>query len=398
MIGPEHLPTRQSHPTDRQRRIAVVTGSRADYGLLRPVMRAIREHQDLELLVIAAGSHLVSPAETFRDVRAEFTIADSIPMQVAGRTTRADDAEALGKGTARFARSFAALEPDWVVVLGDRIEALAAASAASVGGWALAHIHGGDRAEGIADEAIRHAVTKLAHLHFAATPASAERIIRMGERTDAVHVVGSPAIDDLADIPPLDDEAFEELGSPRAVVLLHPLGRTSEQEEHVASVVFEALSGVPILALEPNHDPGREGIIRAIQQFAEPRGIARTTGHMPRAAFVGLLKRLARGGERGQPAGVLIGNSSAALIECAALGCPAVNVGSRQAGREHGANVIHVGESREAIAAAVLRAMTLALNPRLHPYGDGFAGRRIAGVLAAADHASAGHTRKRCAY
>ena len=396
MIGPEHLPTRQDGVPARRRRVVVVTGSRADFGLLRPVMRAVRDHAELELLVIAAGSHLVPPAETFRDVRAEFEVADSIPMQVAGRTTRADDAEAVGKGAARFARSFAGSQPDWVVVLGDRIEVLAAASAASVGGWPIAHIHGGDRAEGIADEAIRHAVTKLAHVHLAATPGSAERIVRMGERADCVHVVGSPAVDDLADLAPMRDAAYADLGQPQVVMLLHPLGRSSEQEEHVASMVLEGLASLRVLALEPNHDPGREGIVRAIRLAGEQREDLRTAGHMPRSAFVGLLKRLARGGDRGASAGVLVGNSSAGLIECAALGCPVVNVGARQAGREYGPNVIHVGEVAEAIRTAIARAMMLTLDPRRHPYGDGFAGRRIADVLARTDGGLL--LRKRCAY
>src|SRR5690606_1773684 len=153
MIGPGWADERNSPRTARPargRRVAVVTGSHADFGLLAPVMSAVQAHPDLELLVVAAGAHLIPPAETFREVKAGFPVADSVPMQVAGRIGRFDDAEALGKGIARFARSFQALEPDWVVVLGDRIEAFAAASAASVGGWALAHIHGGDRAPGVA--------------------------------------------------------------------------------------------------------------------------------------------------------------------------------------------------------------------------------------------------------
>ena len=158
------------------RRVAVVTGSRAEFGLLRPVMKAVHaargkgEHATaMQLMVVVAGSHLVLPAETFRDVKAEFNIADIVPMQIAGRSGRSEDVESLAKGVARFGRIFDTLRPEWVVVLGDRIEAFAAGIAANIGGFALAHIHGGDRAEGIADESIRHALTKLAHLHLAAT-------------------------------------------------------------------------------------------------------------------------------------------------------------------------------------------------------------------------------------
>jgi hypothetical protein len=154
----------------RRTRVAIVTGSRAEFGLLVPVMHAVQARPELELQVIAAGSHLIQPALTLRDVKALFPIIDSVPMQIAGRVGRAEDAQALGTGISRFARVYAAHAPDWIVVLGDRIEAFAAASAASIGGYLLAHIHGGDRAEGVADEAMRHAITKLANLHFPQRP------------------------------------------------------------------------------------------------------------------------------------------------------------------------------------------------------------------------------------
>lgn len=270
------------------RSIAVVTGSRAEFGLLRPVMHAVRARDDARLMVIAAGSHLVSPAETYREVKDEFAaeLVAAVPMQVAGRTGRFEDAEALGVGVSRFARVLGQVRPDWVVVLGDRIEALAAASAASVAGIGLAHVHGGDRAEGVADESIRHAITKLAHLHFPATHASADRLSRMGE--SSIHVVGSPAIDDLASLPALDEARYLQLGAPELVVLFHPIGRSDEAEERAAGEVLAAVRGARALALSPNFDPGRNGIVRAI----EGSGLAFRT-HLPRAAFVGLLRRLA---------------------------------------------------------------------------------------------------------
>lgn len=376
----------------RPRRVAVVTGSRAEFGLLRPVMMAVQGEASLELLVIAAGSHLIQPAVTFRDVKRDFPVADGVPMQVAGRTGRAEDAEALGKGVSRFARSFRELNPDWVLVLGDRIEAFAAASAASVGGWTLAHVHGGDRAEGIADEAMRHAITKLAHVHFAATEASAERIRRMGERPELVHNVGSPAIDDLVDLPPLNDDAYTALGSPAAVVLMHPIGRHAEEEEMAATSAIEAAGRVVgtdrVLALHPNHDAGRHGVVRAIEQSG-----ARAVAHLERAEFIGLLKRVAR--ERG----VLVGNSSAGLIEGAAIPIASVDIGPRQAGRECTGNVVHAdGESSTRVESAIRRARDLDLNDLKHPYGDGLAGQRIARVLSRIDPSDTTMLRKRCAY
>lgn len=405
MIGPgwdgdSPAPARGGRPSRPSRpwRTAVVTGSRADFGLLTPVMRAVREHPGLELLAIAAGSHLIQPAETFRDVRALFPVADSIPMQVAGRTGRLEDAEATGRGIARFARSFAGLRPDWVVVLGDRIEAMAAATAASIGGIAVAHLHGGDRAEGVADEAMRHAITKLAHLHLPATAESAERIIRMGERPEHVRLVGSPALDDLPAIPPLSDEGWDRLGRPAAVVLVHPIGRHDEAEEAAASAIIEgartALGDLPLLALEPNHDPGRNGVRRALSQAG-----VRTASHLPRAVFVGLLKRLAdpRSGPAGAR-GAMIGNSSAGLIEAAAVGLPAVDVGRRQAGRERPASVVHAEESPGEVARAVARAIAMEPRPEAHPYGVGDAGARAAAALAEVDPTGAALLRKRCAY
>jgi UDP-hydrolysing UDP-N-acetyl-D-glucosamine 2-epimerase len=375
-------------------RVAAVTGSRADYGLLRPVMRAIAEHPQLELMVIPAGSHLVAPAETFHDVKRDFAIAQIVPMQIAGRHGRSEDVESLARGVGRFGRAFDQLRPDWVLVLGDRIEAFAAASAGSIGGRAVAHVHGGDRAEGVADEAMRHAITKLAHLHLAASPASAERLVRLGERPEHVLCTGSPALDELDATPPLDDAAYRELGEPNLVLVMHPTGRPVEVEEAVTSQVLLAVSGMRVLALHPNFDPGREGVLRALEAGAGgamPDYTIRT--HLPRGQFVGLLKRLARTG------GVMVGNSSAALIEAAALRLPAVDIGPRQAGRERFANVVHAErEQRESIVLALETALSIDRGKITHTLGDGSAGRRIAGALARVNPLDPDLLRKRCAY
>ncbi len=371
----------------RRRRVVVVTGSRAEFGLLRPIMKAIERNPRLELMVVAAGSHLVQPALTFRDVKKEFKVADSVPMQIAGRTGRVEDVESVGRGVSRFARCFSGLSPDWIVVLGDRIEAFAAASAGSIGGWAVVHVHGGDRAEGIADEAMRHAITKMAHLHLAATPQSAERIVRMGERPEHVEVIGSPALDDLPGIAALDDAQDSEFGRPDTVVLVHPIGRTDEAEEAFVAGLFEAVAGRRVIALHPNLDPGRAGVLRAI----EASGV-RSIEHLPRDTFVGLLKRVAARG------GVLVGNSSSGLIEAAALGVRVVDVGPRQNGREKPGHVVHCGESPASIAEGLAKAIALDLRGVTHPYGDGRAGEKAAAALVAIDPSDPRVLRKRCAY
>jgi len=363
--------------------VAVCTGSRAEFGLLEPIMWAVDAHEALTLRVIVAGAHLLPPAQTWRDVETTFPLAAQIPMQRAGATSRLEDAAALGRGVAGFARTFEEIQPDWVVVLGDRIEALAAACAASVGGLAVAHLHGGDRAEGVADEAMRHAITKLAHLHLPATEQSAQRICQMGEEASRVHVVGSPAIDALAGVEPLGDDAWRDMGSPDTVFLMHPVGREREEEQRDADAAFDALAsiGLRIIALHPNNDPGREGVMDAIASAG-----VNTLAHLQRSTFLALLKRLTT------TQGFILGNSSAGLIECAAIGLPAVDIGPRQSGRERAGNVVHVdlaceqnGEARkQAIVQAITAARELHPDASAHPFGDGCTGPRVAALLAQA--------------
>jgi UDP-hydrolysing UDP-N-acetyl-D-glucosamine 2-epimerase len=378
--------------TNAKRRIAIVTGSRADFGLLVPVIEACRDQPGFITLVIAAGAHMLAPAETWREVDARFGLDATVNMQQPGVTGRLADAEALGKGTNGFARAFGRLKPDWVVVLGDRIEAFAAASAASVGGIALAHLHGGDRAEGVADEAMRHAITKLAHLHLPATVQSAQRIEQMGEPASRIHPVGSPAADGLSNIAPLDDDAFAELGAPELVVLQHPTGLSDQAEQQAVHAIAEAAGDRPHLWLDPNADPGTESVRATMDSL--PASSTRTRrDHLPRETFVALLKRLASSD------GVLIGNSSAGLIEAAILGLPAINLGPRQSGRERPATVIDVPDPTSgAIAEALDRARSLDRRSPNHPYGDGRTGPRVAGLLGSIDPHDPALLRKRNAY
>lgn len=372
-------------------RVCVATGSRAEFGLLLPVMRAVRARSDLDLRVVAMGAHLLTPAETWREVEQAFPIAAMIPMQRAGAERgmpdRLEDALATGQGMALLARTYAEMKPDWVVVLGDRIEAFAAASAASIGGIGVAHLHGGDRAEGVADEAMRHAITKLAHLHLPATEQSAARIVRMGERPEDVIVVGSPAIDGLREIPAMSEKEFEALGAPEVVALMHPIGRSDADERRAMDALLRGCGGARVLAMAPNHDSGRAGIVESI---AAAR--VRTLEHLERARFVGLLRRVAMSG------GALVGNSSAGLIEAAAIdpATPVVNVGDRQAGRERAGNVVDSVEDAVAIRGALASARSMARGPMAHPYGDGRTGGRVAAALAAGTPGS--RLRKRCTY
>ncbi|MCC7145775.1 MAG: UDP-N-acetylglucosamine 2-epimerase (hydrolyzing) [Phycisphaeraceae bacterium] len=343
----------------KKRTIAVISGSRADFGLLEPVLRAIAARKDLRLRTIVTGLH--ETTGTWRDVRAAgFAIAARVKMQQPSRCGRAQDVQALARGVAGLGRALQKLRADVAVVLGDRIEALAGALAAGIGGIHLAHIHGGDRAEGVADESIRHAISKLAHLHFPATAGSQKRLIRMGENPRAVLRTGSPAIDGLKNVTPARN-------SPRLIVLQHPVGGSDAQEQKWMRETLAATAAWPRLVLMPNADPGSDGIRRAIAQ-----GKISAVTHLPRAKFLSLLAGC----------GAIVGNSSAGLIEAAALRIPCVNVGPRQAGREKPANVIACANSRRAIRAAITRALKLNRRRLNHPYGLGHAGPRIAAHLA----------------
>ena len=366
------------------RRIAVITGSRAEYGLLRTVLDAIDAHPALDSRLIVAGSHLLPGGGSIEEIRAERTIHAEVPMQEPGREGREADAIALGRGVQGFAAAFGALSPQIVLVLGDRIEAFAAAAAGSVAGLRVAHLHGGDRAEGVADEAMRHAVTKLAHIHLPATERSAERICRMGEPEETVVLVGSPAADHLDRIRPLSDEEFAELGQPRTIFLMHGIGASDECERTSAAEALSAcLAEGPVLALEPNADPGSAAIREVIN--AAPGGVTRMR-HLPRHRFIGALQRI----------DALVGNSSAGLIEASIIGCPAVNIGVRQGGRERAGNVLDVIEPKsDAIRDAIVEARGMSRD-RSHPYGDGRCGERVAELLARVK--IDGPVRKRNAY
>ncbi len=348
--------------TRTAKRIAVVSGSRAEAGLLMSTIEAIWAHPRLTLQLIVAGSHLVQ--NTWRDfIEAGIPINARVRMQMANRSGRLADSEALGRGVTGFGRVLNRLQPDVMLILGDRIEPLSAACAATTLGIRIAHIHGGDRAEGLADEAIRHAISKLAHLHLPATATSKRRLIRMGELQDRVYCVGSPAVDGLSLIEPAHD-------SPTLIVIQHPAGGQDEDEARCMLAILAATRSYDRLVLSPNLDAGHEGIRRAIREAK-----IKAVEHLPRQRFLSLLK-----GAR-----AIVGNSSAGLIEAAVLRVPCVNVGPRQNGREKPANVIDCVPQERAIRRAIRQALSLDLTRMRHPYGRGQTGRTIADLLARLD-------------
>lgn len=371
-------------PRGQPRRVAVVTGSRAEYGLLASVMDAIAARPPLRLQLVVTGMHLRGKfGFTVRDIQRDGRRIDArIPMQ-RGDDDPLDQARGISRGVTGIARFLNDAATDIVVVLGDRIEALAGALAAVATGRILAHIHGGDIATGDFDDSLRHAITKLAHLHFPATRAAEQRILRMGEHPARVHRVGAPGLDRLR---ALLAESAPIRKTPRsALIVHHPIGRSPQREAAVMNRLLRAardasLNGVIIL---PNSDRGHSGIVQAVARLHQTRPRGSTNGHpawrivpsLPRDEYLRTLIR----------ARVLIGNSSSGIIEAGVAGTAVVNVGSRQNGRDHDAgHVVPCDESRDAIAAAIDRALALRLAPEQATiYGDRPAGPKIAEVLAA---------------
>ncbi|MEM7229180.1 MAG: UDP-N-acetylglucosamine 2-epimerase [Planctomycetota bacterium] len=354
---------------DDSKCIVVVTGSRAEFGLLRPVIRAMESRSELDVRVVVTGLHCLASINTRQEVERDVAIAASFPMQIEGESGRLADVQALARGIDGMATVLRELQPDLVMVLGDRIEALAGATAASIGGVHVAHLHGGDRAEGVADDSVRHAISKLAHLHFAASNESYDRLIAMGEHERTVVKAGSPALEELHDMPALDDATWRDVGAPDIVLLLHPVGDDDDHEHARAALILESCRehGTTIV-LAPNRDPGHAGIQRA---YADAN--VDVIEHLPRATFIGVLRR----------ARMLVGNSSAGIIEASALPIRVINIGSRQEGRERHANITDVRDvSAMTISAALKAAMSAPANAVESPFFEGHAGERIAATLA----------------
>lgn len=368
------------HSQDHRRKIrnvAVITGTRAEYGLLHPVMKAIEAQPALRLQLVVTGMHLLRKfGHTVDQVRRDGWTVDACIRMQRGDDDPLDQATGLARGVSGIAKFLEHARADIVVVLGDRIEAMAGALACVTTGRVLAHIHGGDLAPGDFDEGLRHAITKLAHIHFAATSQARRRIVRMGEREAYVHFVGAPGLDGLAELVRRSSKTRGASG--RLLIVQHPCGRSAADEKRVMNALIRAVknTGRPHTILYPNSDRGHSGIIEAINAHRRrsTNGIVRVEKHLPRDQYLRCLI----------DAEVLIGNSSSGIIEAATAGTPCVNVGPRQEGRQRSSRcVIDAGESftsiRDALAGALRKRP---ITGKATAYGEGRTGARIAKILA----------------
>ena len=366
-----------------KRKVAVVTGTRAEYGILCPVLRAVEQHPKLQLLLIATGMHLSHEfGYTVQELEKDgFNIEAKVDMLLSNDTSAAMS-KSVGIGIIGLAQTWEQVEPDVIVVLGDRVEPLAAAISGSYMNIPVAHIHGGDTGKGGLDESARHAITKFAHIHFPATRKSAERIIAMGEDRWRVHTVGSPALDTILNEPLLPPEVIARslglgLSQPVILVLQHPVTTQVEEAPEQMRQTLQAIVEFqyPTVVIYPNSDAGGRRMMDVIKQY-EGYPFIKTFKSLPRREYLSLMR----------VAGVMVGNSSSGIVEAPSLGLPVVNIGIRQEGRERGQNVTDVAHDRAQVLNAIGKALTdkefLARVKRCKsPYGDGKTGPRIAEIL-----------------
>jgi len=358
----------------------VLSGKRGGFGAMKPMLRLMQSDPAIDLQLVVTDQHVSDRfGRTEREVRQEFEIAEAVDMRQADATPQGR-AHALGVCLEGMAGTLGRLHPDVCVLYGDRGEVLATALAATTMNVPIAHLQGGD-VSGSLDDPMRHAITKLAHLHFPATEASAERIRCMGEEPWRVHTVGDNHIDPIVAkqyLPP-DDVAREldlDLSQPVVVVLQHSETTAPDESHAQMTATLEAARelGHQTVVVHPCSDAGYDGVIRAIEEIAQPPQF-RVRINLDAPIFWGLLA----------VAAVLVGNSSAGLIETPSFRLPAVNVGRRQTGRLCAENVLHVEHDRPAIRRAIETAMSdpfrkVAANCR-QPFGDGRAGERVVDVL-----------------
>jgi len=359
------------------RKICYVTGTRADFGLMRDTLIAVRDMPELELSIVVTGMHLSEKyGNTVADIEAAGLPVSAMVEVDSGDATGATMARNLGNMLVGFVDVFEQLAPDLVLVLGDRGEMLAGALAAVHLNIPVAHIHGGERS-GTVDESIRHAISKLAHVHLVATADARERLIRMGERAADVYVTGAPGLDGIAALversrQELMLEAGLEPDRPVALMVYHPVLQETQVAIAGAAAILDALQarGIQVIALKPNSDAGSDGI-RALLEARRNEPDLRVVTHFPRTSFVSWMAA----------ADLMIGNSSAGIIEAASFGTPVVNIGSRQNLRERNANVIDAAVETNDISAAIDQALVHGRFEVRNVYGDGQAVERIADLL-----------------
>jgi len=366
------------------RTICVVTGSRADYGLLQWVMRSINRDPALKLQVVATGMHL-SPefGLTYREIEADGFVIDRKLEILTSSDSASGVTKSVGLGVIAFADAFAELRPDIVVLLGDRFEIFAAATAAMIAGQPIAHLHGGEVTEGAIDDAIRHSITKMSHLHFVAAEPYRRRVLQLGEPPDRVLLSGGLGVDTVCKTPLLNRCDLEaaidfRLGKKNLLVTFHPAtlepGSAPIQMAELLKAL-DSLSDTNFILTMPNADTGGRELIRMVEQFVSTRPHTRAFTSLGQVRYLSCMAHVDG----------VVGNSSSGLAEAPSFKKGTVNIGDRQRGRLKAASVIDCDPDCESIIAAIEVLYSPTFQARLeqveNPYGNGGASEKIVDVL-----------------
>ena len=361
--------------TTSLRKIIYLSGTRADFGLMKSSLVLLARMADLSIAV--TGTHLAASfGHTIEEIRtAGLRICGEVPIDVATRTAQSMSA-GIGECLIGMTSLLQRERPDVLLLLGDRGEMLAGAIAALHLGIVCVHIHGGERS-GTIDEPVRHAISKLSHYHLVATAESENRLIRMGEKPEAIHVTGAPGLDGLVEMAEISTKSQTNtiempLNQPFILAVFHPVVQQAQDAYAQTASLLLALkkTALPVIWLEPNSDAGSNDVLKALADIGLPAGSTRLK-HMQRNVFALAMKHCA----------VMLGNSSAGIIEAASFSTPVVNVGDRQRLRERSANVVDVTTDVDAIYSAVAVALKTGKVPCDNKYGDGKAAARIVRIL-----------------
>jgi UDP-N-acetylglucosamine 2-epimerase (non-hydrolysing)/GDP/UDP-N,N'-diacetylbacillosamine 2-epimerase (hydrolysing) len=364
------------------RKIAIVTGTRAEYGYLKPLMEAVEKDDSLELIPILTGMHLLADyGNTYKIVEKDFPKSIKIPMKLKGDSL-ADMAYYLSDGVKNFTEYFEKNHPDIIIVLGDRSESLAVALSAMYLNIPIAHINGGDVSGGTVDESIRHAISKIAHIHFTHTIENAKRLEKMGEEKHRIFVTGALTLDTILNKKlPTKDDVFRKYGMdpniPTLLVVQHPITTLadkgySQMKELILSI--DELKKQTVL-LYPNCDAGSQSIIKLIKQY-ENRNYLNIFKNLPHEDYLIMMKS----------ANVMLGNSSSGIIESPSFKIPVINIGKRQEGRTRSSNILDVEPKKEKILEAIdfvtnNKEFLEKIQSCRNEFGDGKAAGKIVKIL-----------------
>jgi len=364
------------------RKIAVVTGTRAEYGILKPILKKIDSNSKLDLYLIVVGMHLSEEfGYTIKEIEKDgfkiYAKLDTLNKEDTG----AGMARYIGNTIIEISKVLENLKPDILLLLGDRGEMLAGAIAATCMNILIAHVHGGE-VSGSIDEGFRHAISKLAHIHFVATNESKQKLISLGEDSSRIFVVGAPGLDDIYEnlLSPqeIEKKYSIDLSKPLILLVQHPVVTEVDEASNQIRETLEAIVDLKYqtVVIYPNADAGGRQMIKIIEEYKKRYSFIKTYKSLPRRDYLSLMS----------VATVMVGNSSSGIIEAPSFGLPVVNIGTRQKGRLRAGNVIDVSYNREEIKNAILKAMQdkkfkEKVRNIKNPWGDGKASERIVNIL-----------------